>query len=177
MFLGTTCFFIAFSWLLPLPTAPSVGLDSSIQDASADRQENSPFGAPQKEFMDRAIIKELEASHQETLENAREGAELGASLRTAFEKNRSLSREDLKRLERLEKLARRVRSRTGGSDAEGLLEKPPQTLEAALAQLSELSAQLHQSVAKTSRHVISTAVIERSNEVLQLIRHIRSFAR
>jgi hypothetical protein len=168
-------FFLQLFPAAQLPRAVSANQDAS--SSSSQRREPSTPDSHQEEFMERAIIKGLEASHKETLESAKEGADLGASLRAAYEKSKSLSRDDLKKLERMEKLVRRIRSKVGGSDDESVLEKPPPNLEAALAQLSELSEELRQSVEKTSRHVISAAVIESSNELLQLIRHVRSVPR
>ena len=135
-----------------------------------------PLGSPQEEMIDRAIIKKEEANHKETLERARESAQLGAQLSASFERSNVLSRDDLKKLERLEKLARSIRSRAGGSDDEDMLEHPPRDLKEGLARLSKLAEELQKSVEKTSRHVISASVIERSNELIELIRHIRGFS-
>lgn len=143
---------------------------------SSQRPENPIFGSPAEEMRHRSAIRHEEATHKELLERAEEAAQLCAELRTTYARNKSFSREDLKKLERIEKLARKIRSGAGGSeDEEGVENLPPQ-LDAALEQLETLSEKLNQSVHKTSRLVISAAVIERSNEVIELVRHIRTFA-
>lgn len=134
-----------------------------------------PLTSPQAEMIERAAIKFEEEAHRENLERARENAQLGVELRASFESHKALGREDLKKLARMEKLARSIRGRIGGSDGDVALENPPRDLSAALPRLAELSEELKKSVEKTSRHVVSTAVIERSNELIELLRHIRSF--
>jgi DUF438 domain-containing protein len=135
-----------------------------------------PLGSPQEEMIERAIIKKAESNHKETLERARESAQLGAQLSDSFERNNALDRDDLKKLERIEKLARSIRSRAGGSDDETVLEQPPRDLREGLKRVSKLAEELQKSVEKTSRHVISASVIERSNELIELIRHLRGFS-
>jgi hypothetical protein len=77
----------------------------------------------------------------------------------------------------MEKLARKIRGGAGGSDNDKVLQDPPGRIEGALKRLAELSGDLKKSVLKTSRLVISAGVIERSNEMIELIRHIRNIQR
>lgn len=128
-------------------------------------------------MLERALIKSLESSHKEALESAKEGAELGRDLRGSFELTKTLTRDDLKKLERLEKLTRKIRNKAGGSDDDVILEKPPENLDSALTRLADLSADLLEGLEKTSRHVVSTDVIDRANEALELIKHVRRFGR
>ena len=55
-----------------------------------------------------------------------------------------------------------------------MLENPPDRLADAVARLAEISDTLNKSVQKTSRLVISAAVIKHSNELIELIKRIRS---
>ncbi len=127
-------------------------------------------------MLDRAAIKHEEENYQEMIERAKENAQLGAELHSSFERHKSLSRDDLKKLERMEKLARRIRSDVGGSGDENALKEPPRALDAAFTRLAELAEKVHEGVEKTSRHIVSAAVIERSNELVELIRYIRKFS-
>jgi hypothetical protein len=136
-----------------------------------------PLGSPEAELLKRAEIRHEEESHQEMVERADEAAQLGVGLREAFDKYKSFNREDLKRLERMEKLARKIRSSAGGSDDDEQLKDPPAQLDQAVARLAEVSGRLGESVRKTSRLVVSGAVIEGSNELIELIRHIRTFVK
>jgi hypothetical protein len=135
------------------------------------------LGSPEEEIIRRAEIKHEEESHKEMVERADEAALIGEQLLNAFQKSKSLGKDDLKKLDRMEKLARKIRGGAGGSDDDSPLENPPQQLEKAVARLAEISGQLNKSVQKTSRLVISAAVINSSNELIELIKHIRSIPR
>lgn len=143
---------------------------------SAARPQRKPrlMGSPEEEMLRRAEIRHEEENHREMVERADEAAQIGDEILASFSRNNSLTRDDQKRLERLEKLARKIRGGAGGSDDDEKLADPPGKIEGAVKKLAELSGLLKKSVSKTSRLVISAAVIERSNEVIELIRHIRS---
>jgi hypothetical protein len=136
-------------------------------------QKPGDLGSPAEEMIRRAEIRHDEESHQEMVERADEAAQIGDEILASYKKNSSLTRDDFKRLERLEKLARKIRGSAGGSDAADLPD-PPGKIEGAVTRLAELSDTLKKSVKKTSRLVISAAVIEDSNELIELIRHIRT---
>ena len=135
------------------------------------------LGTPEDEMRARNEIKIAEKERTENLERAREAAQLGEEIREAFSRNKMLGPVDLKKLERLEKLARRIRSRAGGSDDDEPLNNVPTALETALARLADTSESLCKGVEKTPRMVISANVIERANELLEIIRFVRTNAR
>ena len=137
-------------------------------------QRSSDFGSPTEEMLRRAEIRREEETHKEMVERADEAAQIGGELLNSFKKNNSLTRDDLKRLERLEKLARKIRGGAGGSDDDETLSDPPGRIDDAVTRLAKLTGDLKESVSKTSRLVISANVIERSNEMIELIRHIRT---
>lgn len=158
-------------------------VDASAQLTGADQarpgrprpQRSGEFGTPEEEMMRRAEIRREEEMHKEMVERAQEAAEIGDQLLHSFEKNSSLTRDDQKRLERLEKLARKIRGGAGGDDDDEKLSDPPGKIGGAVARLAKLTGALKESVSKTSRLVISANVIQRSNEMIELIRHIRTF--
>ena len=132
------------------------------------------LGSPEEEMLRRAEIRHEEETHKEMVERAHEVAQIGDEILASFKRHNSLTHDDVKRLERLEKLARKIRGGAGGSDDDKQLEDPPGRIEGALNRLAKLSGDLKKSVSKTSRLVISAGVIESSNEMIELIRHIRS---
>ncbi len=111
------------------------------------------------------------------VERAAEAARLGLELRTAFDKQQTLGREDLKRLEKLEKLARKIRGNAGGSDDDEPLKDPPAALGETVARLAEVSVKLNEVARMSTRLVVSGAVIECSNELIELVRHLRTFVK
>ena len=136
--------------------------------------EAGSFGSPAEEMLVRAEIQREEASHKEMVERADEAAQIGDELLASFKKNNTLTRDDFKRLERLERLARKIRGGAGGSDDDEQLNDPPGQIESAVTRLAKLTGDLRESVAKTSRLVTSAKVIEHSNEMIELIHHIRA---
>ena len=168
---------ITAAFVAALSTGVTAQQMSAKQDVTPETREPrkpGPMGSPEAEMLRRAEIRHEEETHREMVERADEAAQIGDEILASFKKNNSLTRDDLKRLERLEKLARKIRNGAGGSDDDKELPDPPGVIEGAVTRLAELSGDLKKSVLKTSRLVISASVIERSNEVIELIRHIRS---
>ena len=163
--------------LLACAASAQTGVQQATLPGDASNSNQNPrrdMGAPEEEIIRRAEIKHEEESHKEMVERADEAALIGEQLLNSFRKNKSLNKDDLKKLDRMEKLARKIRGGAGGSDDDEPLEDPPQQMEKAVAKLAELSDQLNKSVQKTSRLVISAAVINSSNRLIELIKHIRS---
>jgi hypothetical protein len=150
--------------------------DASSPSPSSPSQRTPRLGSPAEEIIRRAEIRHAEEQHQEMVERADETVELAGELHAAFQTSKALSREDLKKLERLEKLARKIRGGAGGDDDKLALKETPPHLGAAMELLAEISSELKKGVSKTSRLVVSGAVIERSNELIELIRYIRTSA-
>ena len=158
----------AAAYAQPTPVKQEV-----IPPDTREPRKPGPMGSPEAEMLRRAEIRHEEETHKEMVERADQAAQIGDEILASFKKNNSLTRDDLKKLERLEKLARKIRSSAGGSDDDKEFD-PPGMIGGAVARLAELSGDLKKSVSKTSRLVISAAVIERSNEMIELIRHIRT---
>jgi hypothetical protein len=158
-------------------TQTGTPIDSMTADKSSPNSRPSTVGTPEEEMMARRAIKFAEKERQENLDRAREAEKLGAELHDSFLKNKTLSREDFKKLDRLEKVTRKIRSEAGGSDDDEELKDVPLKLDTALARIAEVSEAVHKGVEKTPRQVVSTEVIERTNELLEIIKHLRTMAR
>ncbi|HEX3560209.1 MAG TPA: hypothetical protein VHU19_13470 [Pyrinomonadaceae bacterium] len=169
---------LVFTSSLMLPCADaSAQTTVDAQDrrpGEASHKQGRDIGTPEEEIIRRAQIKHEEDSHKELVARAGEMAQIGAELLDSFNKSKSLSRGDLKKLDRMEKLAHKIRSSAGASDDEEELEKPPAGMEEVVKRLAEVSGVLNKNVQKTSRLVISAAVIKNSNELIELIRRIKS---
>ena len=127
-----------------------------------------------EEMLKDTEIKRLEMTRRENLQRARETAQLGAELREAFERQKSLGAAEMKKVARIEKLARAIRNEAGGDDDDEGLKDLPMRLDAALSRLSELCEELSKKVEKTPRHVVSAAVIASANQLIALAKHIRT---
>lgn len=151
--------------------------DSISADKGAVGSKSNMLGSPEDEMLARQGIKAAEKDHRENVERAREAAQLSAEIRDSYLRNKSLSRTDLKKLERLEKVTRKIRSEAGGSDGDITIENPPTQLEPALSRIAEVTEKLRKGVEKTPRQVVSALVIENANEVLEILRLISTYAR
>lgn len=158
------------------PAQPST--EAGNADASKNRPDSKiTVGSPEAEMLARAELKAAEKDYKENLERAREVVQLSEEIRDAYQHHKALGRTEEKKLERLEKLTRKIRSEAGGSDGETALEGVPVQLEPALTRLTEISDKMRKGVENTPRQVVSAAVIERANELLEIIRYVRNFAR
>src|SRR5882672_2986377 len=109
------------------------------------------FGSLDDEMKAKRRIKLEEKLHQENLERAREADRLSTELETSYEQKKLFTPEDTKKLERLEKLTKKIRGEAGGSDEGASLENPPNELQIALSRLAQVTAALHKVVEKTPR--------------------------
>ena len=161
----------------------SVAAQQSTQNpkpASLDSEKNPgddvprPFADLEEEMRAKRAIKSADKEYQENVDKARELSLLGASIVTSFKQKNELDREDVRKLEKAEKLAKGIRQAAGGSEDDVEMEKPPRDLASALDMLGELSKSLKEKVEKTPKHVISAAVIDEANVLLELIRIVRT---
>lgn len=145
-------------------------------NAADDGKDDSgaQIGRPEQEMIRKRQLEYAKKNYEEHLGRCREVARLGATLRIEYAKSPQLDKEDAKRLERIEKLAKRIREQMSEeSDAQPLKESFPATLEEALTRLDTGAQELEKLTAATPRLVVSTAVLEKANEVEAVARYIR----
>jgi hypothetical protein len=155
-------------------TAPSFP-PSDRNPAGRDDTRN-PDQDPRQELLKELEIKRAENSHKQNVDRAKESAQLSTELRDSYAQQKSLSQIDIKKLGRLEKLARQIRSDAGGSDDDEELKEPPKDLAATFTRLATLTEDLRKSVEKTPRQVVSASLIAQTNELIQLVKLARNFA-
>lgn len=153
------------------------GLSTRTSDEAARPARPFELGSPEEEMRARNSIKLEEKRRADTLERVRDGATIAASLHQQCAGRFSLGRDELKQLEKFEKLVKKVRGDVGGdSDEQIELETQPANVQESLELLSSSAAKLRDEVERTSRHVVSAAVINRANELLVLAKTIRQQA-
>ena len=158
-----------------LNQSPKLPTTADSQDSSD--KEPITFGSIEDEMRAKRRIKLEEKQYQENLERAREADKLSIELRNSYEQKKVLTREDTQKLERLEKLTKKIRSEAGGSDEDTSLDNPPNELQLTLSKLAQVTNSLRKVVEKTPRQVISATVIEQANLVLQLVKVARNLFR
>lgn len=156
----------------PSPTPPPRPVDGTFKSP-----DDTPLTTFEEEMRAKREIKIAEKDHQENLNRAREIGEIGKQLKEGFKNNSVPDRDCFKKIERLEKLAKKVRSEAGGEDEEMTITPSPTDLPAAIKQISEASETLSKEVQNTPRRVVSTSVIDNANVLLQLIKVARGLLR
>ena len=180
LFIALVSVFILFACSLSINAQtrpnPIPSPDPNSNEKRSQASDDLPnLGPMEEEMRAKRAIKLAEKEYQDNLERAREVAEIGAQLRDAHKQNKPLGREANKKLDRLEKLAKRIRTEAGGSTESTTVDDPPRELEATLVRIAELSEVLRRTVEKTPRQVVSASVIEQANVILELVKIARSF--
>jgi hypothetical protein len=81
--------------------------------------------------------------------------------------------ENFKKLANIEKLAKDIREKSGGTGDNDKYDAPPTEFGDCVKLLNEYAEKLNKDVEKTSRFTTSAAVIDKSNRILFLVRHMR----
>lgn len=122
-------------------------------------------------------LKEEKKAYEENLARAKEAEKIAADLKTAYEVKDAFTPEEQKKLERLEKLTKRIRNEAGGSDPDNEQKDMPSTLESAVSTLADMAEELCQEVKKTPRRVLSLNIIGRANKLIGVIQFVRAKVR
>jgi hypothetical protein len=154
-------------------STPTKTTISSEQNGSVPHEGDGVQSSPREEMLKSLEIRRRDAAYQDKLEKAKECAQIGADLKEIFERQKGLVAADFKKLNRLEKLARSIREEAGGDD-DSAAEEMPRSLEEAIRRLAGASEELRKRVEKTPKHVVSAAVIAEANQLLGLIRHVKT---
>jgi len=130
------------------------------------------------QFMDelrmRACIKQQQREYRDLLDNGEEAAKISSELEKEVEKTQSLTAEDQKKIDRLEKLFKKIRGSLGGEDDDpGADEEKPLSLANAVEKLNEKAAGLFDDLKKSTRYSISVTAIQTSNMMIRLLKYIR----
>lgn len=170
------CASVAFSQVAPPPPRPSPTPPPRPVDGTFKNGDDTPMTTFEEEIRAKREIKIAEKEHQQNLDRAKEISEIGKQLKD-FKDNSTLDRDCVKKIERLEKLTKKVRNEAGGDDEEITITPRPTDLPSAVKQISEASETLSKDVQNTPRRVVSASVINNANVLLELIRLARGFVR
>ena len=156
----------------PPPPRPT---DMSADKSSPDNQ--GPMTTFEEELRAKRAIKIAEKEHLENLNRAKEISQLGQDLKSGLQSRTALDREDEKKLDRLEKLTKKIRGEAGGEDDDVQIANAPADVSNAVTQIADTAEQLAKDVEKTPRQVVSAGVIDRANVLLQLVKILRGLSR
>lgn len=138
-------------------------------------REQSPLGNFEEELRAKRAIKMAEKDHEENLNRAKEIGELAQQLQIDLKDKNTIDRESMKKIERLEKLTKKIRNEAGGKDEEVKIVDRPSDITGAINQIAESAESLSKAVQNTPRQVVSASVIGNANVLLELIKLLRAF--
>ena len=138
--------------------------------------DHDPLTTFEEEIRAKRMIKMAEKEHKENLDRAREIQQIGKELKESLQGKSALDRDNLKKVDRLEKLTKKVRGEAGGESEDLNIVNPPKDLPDAACQIGEKSESLSKEVQNTPRQVVSASVIGSANVLLELIRLARTFS-
>ncbi len=171
----------AFGQTLPRPSASPSASPPSDPTASNSQKDDSDtnFGSPENEMHAKWALKEEKKRYDENLARAREVSDLAMQLSKDYETRKTFNSDDNKRLERLEKLTKRIRNEAGGSDSDtdADIKDIPAEVRMLVKHVAEHADELQKMVEKTPRNVVSAAVIGQANKLLGLVQHLRDVSR
>lgn len=135
-----------------------------------------PLSEMEEEMRAKQAIKFAEKGHLENLDRAKEIGNIGKELKAAAGNTPVFSADSEKKIERLEKLTRKIRGEAGGDDQEVEVKNRPSDLPSAIVRVGEAAEKLSKDVQNTPRQVVSASVIENANVLLELIKLVRTLS-
>ena len=139
------------------------------------RPSDRPLTTFEEEMRATRAIKMAEKEHRDNLKRAKEIEQIGKELHQTLKDKSVIDRNSLKKVERLEKLTRKIRSEAGGDDEDVIIDNKPIDLCGAVTQIAETSESLSKNVQDTPRQVVSASVIGKANVLLELLKMVRGF--
>ena len=155
------------------PIAPPPSPPPASKQDDHDRDNDVDFGSRETDARARLLLKAEKKAYEEHVERAKEASDLAAELKTSYAASNSFNAADQKKLERLEKLTKRIRNDVGGSEMDADPKDMPSTYSDAVIALADMAKGLYDEVEKTPRHVVSASLIEQANKLLAVIQFVR----
>lgn len=150
-----------------------VVLTATFANAQPSKEE-LPKGV--KETLAKGRIEREKKDFEELLERGKEAVKLSDELEKSFTQTNQLSSGDRKKLDRLEKLVKKIREGIGGEDDDAKMIEAadkPSTVLNALETIKSNAVKLVDELQKTSRYSISVVAVESSNLLLKVVRFLR----
>ena len=159
-------------FLLLILIAPAAVAQTAEPAPTPAIEQNEAF----RDTLVKMRIAREESEHKKLVEKANQLSDNVGEL-TKMAANGKLPRSSDRKLKDIEKTARQIRSEAGGGDdtTEVKDEKPPTSLDEALSKLDGTSQELKEGMGETSRHVVSLKVIDNSNEIIRLVKALRTY--
>jgi hypothetical protein len=151
------------------PTIQPTSKANSRDPLYTDQNSNLP-----DEIRIKMALKRAEDEHRKILEDVDKLSTLSSEIATGLRDKGKLASDDMKKLGTIEKLARRILSHAGGDQvADDSLKQADMQISQAVDKMGLAIENIKKSMTAQTRHIVSAAVIESSNEVINLSQFIR----
>lgn len=138
---------------------------------SATREDEMPEGF--REGLAKRRIKAEEKEYDDLIQKGEEALKISDEISKNFETHNNLTAEDTKKIDRLEKVVKKIRQDLGAkdeTDPDDEKSNSPLSLKSALNGIKETTSDLLSELKKTTRHSISVVAVQSSNTLLKLVR-------
>lgn len=162
-----------FRFVLIMLVVGAAAVVSVNAQTDADAKEDLPKGI--NETLAKNRIERDKKDFAEMLARGEEAAKLSEEVDKSFVQNKQLTSDDRKKLERLEKLSKKIREELGASgddDSDDDALKVSSTSDA-VDKLKTFSLNLAEELKKSTRYTISAVAVQSSNAVLRIVRFIK----
>ncbi len=146
---------------------------TDASNRSMTQKEDLPTGI--QESLAKQRIEREKKDYAELLARGEEAVKLSDELEKSFAQNNQISSTDQKKLDRLEKLVKKIRNELGGDDGDksAELDDKPLSVINALKTLQNNTVKLVDELRKTTRYSVSVVAVESSNLLLKVVRFLR----
>jgi hypothetical protein len=175
IFFGFALLVLSVSVAMAQTTMPRPSPPPSRPDNPSADKDDPPLTSFEEEIRAKRAIKMAEKDHQENVNRAKEVADIAKDLEASLKDKTTIDRDSVKKIERLEKLTKKIRNEAGGEDEEVEIVNRPTDISGAVKQIAESAESLSKTVQNTPRQVVSAAVIGNANVLLELIKLLRAF--
>lgn len=150
--------------------AQSADSDGRLSRGAGIKEDDFPEGF--RESLAKRRIKAEQEEFQELIDRGEEAVKISDEVYKSFEAKKNLTAEDSKKIERLEKVVKKIRQDLGAEDDGNDDDKiaKPSSLQNTLTNIKETTTGLLSELKKTTRHSISVIAIQSSNSLLKLVR-------
>lgn len=153
------------------------GFSANAQDATTRDGRPSDNDMPKgiQESLAKQRIEREKKDYTELLSRGEEAVKLSGELEKSFAQNNQLSADDRKKLDRLEKVVKKIRNEIGADNDDEIaeVEDKPLSVLNALKALQNNTLKLVDELKKSTRYSISVVAVESSNLLLKVVRFLR----
>ena len=167
--------FLVFIGAVALPGVAASQIEEQcpqIKQILSHRERNERFSRGVREQLIKLCIKEQKQEFEELVARTEEIAKLTGEIKTSFDETQTFTADDRDKLERVEKLVKKVRTELNAADDDDEEKSPDNTAEA-VDELERSATSLFEEIKKTTRHSISLVAVKSSNAVMKIVKFLR----